>query len=100
MQLQLIDFPASVLGAGMSDFFWGGGLWMFPAAMIVVMLVMAFLVCGRGMRGLCGHGARGVWNGSPREDPLEILRRRYAKGEVTKEEFERIRSDLRRESAA
>ena len=100
MQPQLMDFPANVIGAGMSDFFWGAGMWMFPAAMIVVMLVMAFLVCGRGIRGLCGHTARHPWDGDSREDSLEILRRRYAKGEVTKEEFERIRSDLRGESAA
>ena len=100
MQPQLMGFPANVLGPGLSDFFWGGGMWMFPAAMIVMMLVMAFLVCGRGMRGFCGHAARGVGNRASGEDPQEILRRRYAKGEVTKEEFERIRSDLRREPAA
>lgn len=100
MQPQLMDFPANVPVAGMSDFLWGAGMWMFPAAMIVVMLVMAFLVCGRGIRGFCGHIARHPWDGGSREDPLEILRRRYAKGEVTKEEFERIRSDLRGESAA
>ena len=75
-------------------------MWMFPVAMIIVMLVMAFLVCGRGVRSFCGHSVRGVRDPGPREDPLEILRRRYAKGEVTKEEFERIRIDLRGESAA
>jgi putative membrane protein len=100
MQPQMMDFPANLVGAGMSDVFWGAGMWMFPAAMIVGMLVMAFLVCGRGARRFCGHTAHGAWDGVAREDPLDILRRRYAKGEVTKEEFERIRSDLRGESAA
>lgn len=28
------------------------------------------------------------------EDPLEIAKRRYARGDISREEFERIRSDL------
>lgn len=30
------------------------------------------------------------------EDPLEILKRRYAPGEITREEYERMREDLKR----
>lgn len=31
---------------------------------------------------------------STRESPLEILKRRYAKGEINREEFERLKKDI------
>ncbi len=37
---------------------------------------------------------RGISDESPRESPTEILKRRYAKGEITKEEFERIKREI------
>ena len=84
---------------GMSHFFWGG-MWMFPVGMLIVMLIMAFLVCGGGARLFFGHAVRGIRGGGSGETPVEILQRRYAMGEITKEEFEQIRNDLRGESAA
>ena len=56
---------------------WGLG-WVIPV--VVIFVVIAFL--GRLRKG-------------PRTDrALDILRERYARGEITKEDFERMKRDL------
>jgi len=35
--------------------------------------------------------------GRREDDPVEIARRRYAEGEITREEFEQIKQDLERD---
>ncbi len=75
------------------DFFWGSGMWIMPIIGISVMLLFLYLIFGR-------HGA-GRWLGRPgdedtqdSESPLDILKKRYAKGEITKKEFEAMKKDL------
>jgi putative membrane protein len=51
--------------------FWGAIIWLF----------VRLLSPGRDARG-------------PDDSPIEIARRRYARGEITREEFEQIRRDL------
>jgi putative membrane protein len=36
----------------------------------------------------------GLRDGFTRETPLEILKKRYAKGEITREQFEKMKDEL------
>ena len=64
----------------------GGLLWLILWGTIIY-LIVSLVSSGRDHR---PHDDRG-----PREeDPLDIAKRRYAKGEITKEEFDQIRKDL------
>lgn len=71
---------------------WGWGiLWMamFTAFWVLVLLGMALLVRRLWRVGL------GVWSVQPQEESaLEILKKRYAKGEIAKEEYEAKKRDL------
>jgi putative membrane protein len=84
--------PSSVLGQerawewqwGMHPmmFIWGaGGLVMMLMMLVFWGLVIAGLVLG--VRWLAGQGRAGE-----RDEALQILRQRYARGEIDKEEFE------------
>ena len=76
----------------MAEHFWWGGWWMFPMVMPIIFIFVAvvalYLLFGRG-------GFRPPWWNTPsQESAMDILKKRYAKGEITKEEFERIKKDL------
>lgn len=60
--------------------------------LIVIAGVIAYLTGWRPENVNLG-GSR---DGRSEKAPLEILKERYARGEVTKEEFERMRADLER----
>ena len=63
---------------------YGGGLmWIF---WILVIVALIWLVVGA-TRGRGGDSG-------PEESALEILRRRYARGEIDREEFEQRKKDL------
>ena len=42
----------------------------------------------------------GESGGQPKETPLDILKKRYAKGDITKEEFESLKKDIDRLASA
>ena len=74
--------------------YWSWHMWMFPMFMPIFWIVII---------GLCLYfifGRRGVqkpWEPgrSPEgETALDILKKRYAKGEITKEEFEQMKRDI------
>ncbi len=79
-----------------------GGGWLIG---LFVLLLFLLLVAGLVAAGVWlltqGLGAK-LNAGGPRapvrddDEVFEILRRRYAQGEITQEEYERMREDLRR----
>lgn len=73
---------------GMHTF--GGGILMF-LFWIVIVGGIALLVAGLARQ---GTGATGQGQSLRSESPLEILRRRYAAGEIDREEFERMKELL------
>jgi putative membrane protein len=68
-------------------FMWGAGGMVMLMMLVFWGLVIAGLVLG--VRWLAGQG-----RGAPRDEALEILRQRYARGEIGKEEFETRKRDL------
>ncbi len=75
---------------GMHGFGWGFG--MIGMALFWIALVVAIVLAVRAF----GDRARyaGPPQVPPRETPLEILQRRYARGEIEKAEFEEKKRDL------
>lgn len=84
---------------GPEHFGWGGW-WVFPVVMPLVMIIFfvifLYVVFGRGGPKLpWRNNSEGPSNHNKEsETAMEILKKRYAKGEITREEFEQIKQDL------
>ncbi len=75
---------------------WWVGWWIFPLIMCIIMMFFFSRMSGRGgfrpprMQDSDRH--HGESTGS--ETALDILNKRYAKGEITKEELEEMKKNL------
>ncbi|PIP03531.1 MAG: hypothetical protein COZ49_01965 [Candidatus Yonathbacteria bacterium CG_4_10_14_3_um_filter_47_65] len=77
--------------------FWpfGGFGWIFMIIFwgLVIWAILAFMRGGFGRGHMCGHGYGDDAHGKDKS-PLEILKERYAKGEMDRKEFEEKKKDL------
>ena len=71
-------------GGHMMDFGFGG------IFMWVIFLALAGFIAYLVMQSRKSGGS----GGQPSETPLDILKKRYAKGDITKEEFESLKKDI------
>jgi putative membrane protein len=73
-----------------------GGFWIIPLIMIILFFVL-FKLKVFGRRGPMPPWQNSSESGSENTESgtaLDILKKRYAKGEITKNEFEQMKSDL------
>ncbi len=81
------------------EYFWMHGMWIFPVVMpliaVIVLLLVIYLIFGQVRFRPPWQDRAQPHNNSPSsENALDILKKRYAKGEITKEEFEQIKKDI------
>ncbi len=67
---------------GVHGFFGGGFMWILWIILLVVIIYVIRDVVGK------------TESSSPNDDALEILKRRYAQGEIDEAEFERRKKEL------
>ncbi len=94
---QSYHYPYWEMGPGMMGGFggWFGGIFMilfWILVLVAMVLVIRWLLTGGGTRTPGAH--RPNSNHTTVESALDILKKRYAKGEITKEQFEVMRRDL------
>lgn len=74
---------------------WGGGSWMFFGPMMMIIFIAAIIaVVVLVVRWLGGSGHGSAPYRHYGKTPLDILKERFAKGEIDKEEFEERRRIL------
>ena len=85
--------------------FFGGGMWIFPLIMLFIMVVVAIVLVRRygGLQNALNailskmpmqSGLGEASNEKQSETALDILKKRYAKGKNTLEQFEEMKKNL------
>ncbi len=98
--MTLVTTPAWLLAFG-HMWGWGAGGWAFGIIMMLFWVALVVLVVLLLVRAY-GHGTHAATAPPggplepPGEEPLEIARRRFAAGEISKEQFEEIENILKR----
>ncbi|SDJ46144.1 putative membrane protein [Ferrimonas sediminum] len=75
------------------EHFWFGGMWFFPFFCLLLFVGVAYLVISHLGRNRSGGTAP---DSAVAQSALDILKVRYAKGELTLDEFEQMKRDIQR----
>ena len=72
----------------MFHYFGFNSMWLGWIFWLAVVVLIVWLVSRNSNSQITNYNSRNF------ESPLDILKRRYAKGEISKEEFDKIKNDL------
>lgn len=75
----------------------GWGMWMIPWGWVlgvVLVVVLFYALTGRAGQRPSEPGGSHVEEKRDLETPLDVLKKRYARGEISREDFEQIKKDL------
>ncbi len=94
--MTLVRLPVSLLAFG-HVWGWGAGGWSFRIIMMVFWFALVVLVVNLLVRAFSHGGTAGTPGGflESKESPLDIARRRFAAGAITKEQLEDIEDTLK-----
>ena len=67
---------------------------MFPIIIVVLLVIIALVFFSKTGRTPSCWKSGGVDGKNNNETALDLLKKRYASGEITKEEFEEIKKDI------
>ncbi len=94
----LMSVPAMAQTYGdhphMGGWGWGWGGMIFGPILMIAFIALAVAAVVVVVRWLDGSGRGGALQAPPGKTPLDILKERFAKGEIDKEEFEERRRVL------
>ncbi len=65
------------------EYFWMSGMWVFPSVGLLIVISILYLIFGR----------KHYYTNND-VSALEILKKRYAKGDISKEEFHEMKKEL------
>ncbi|UUV20022.1 SHOCT domain-containing protein (plasmid) [Fusobacteria bacterium ZRK30] len=71
-----------------SSMFWGGGIFMFIFWILIIILIASILKDSF-------MGNRRNFRQNESETPMGILKIRYAKGEITKEQYQEMKNKIK-----
>jgi uncharacterized membrane protein len=76
--------------------YYGNSFWIFISFLWVLLFILWPLLLWR--EHWHEHHRYHDWDQNPISTPIDIAKERYAKGEISKDEFETIKADLNKQS--
>ena len=73
---------------------WFGGIFSILIAILIIVIIVRIIIRIATGRGYRHHHWHGYYHDESKNSALNILQERYAKGEITKEQYEGMKKDL------